>query len=119
MLRRSGRRMAALTNSPPGMAEAQLTNAGVAPFMEAILSVDAVKSLKPAAKVYRYAARQLGVAPAGMRLIAAHAWDVAGAMRAGCAAAFVARSGRVPDPLFPVPDVVAPDLLGVAEQLLG
>lgn len=118
-LRRSGRRLAALTNSPPEIAQAQLTNAGVATFMEAILSVDAVKSLKPAAKVYRYAARQLGVAPAGMRLIAAHAWDVAGAMRAGCAAAFVARPGRVPDPLFAVPDVVAPDLLGVAEQLIG
>ena len=35
-----------------------------------------------------------GVEPSGVRLIAAHAWDVAGALAAGCAAAFVRRPGK-------------------------
>ena len=54
-----------------------------------------------------------------VRLVAAHAWDVAGAQRAGCAAAFVARPGMVLDPLAPVPDVVGPDLLAVADGILA
>jgi len=119
LLKEAGFRLAALTNSPPQVADAQLTNAGLHSFLERIMSVDAVQSLKPAAKVYRYAAEQLGVEPADMRLIAAHSWDVAGAMCAGCAAAFVARPGMVLDPLFPAPDIVATDLLGVAERLIS
>lgn len=51
--------------------------------------------------------------------VAAHSWDVAGAMRAGCAAAFVARPGMVLDPLAETPDVVGADPRGVAEKLLG
>ncbi len=119
MLKEAGFRMAALTNSPPQVAAAQLTNAGLKAFLEKIMSVDAVQSLKPAAKVYQYAAEQLRIAPKDMRLIAAHSWDVAGAMQAGCVAAFVARPGMVLDPLFPTPDIVAPDLLGVAEQIIA
>jgi 2-haloacid dehalogenase len=53
-----------------------------------------------------------------VRLVAAHAWDVAGAMRAGCAAAFVARPGQVLDPLAPTPDVVGRDLRDVAEGIV-
>jgi len=54
-----------------------------------------------------------------VRLVAAHAWDVAGATSAGCAAAFVARPGKVLDPLVePPPDVVGADLAEVAERIL-
>lgn len=118
-LKSAGFRLATLTNSPPVVAEAQLTNAGIAPLLDKMLSVDAVKRLKPAAEVYHYAADALGVAPASMRLVAAHSWDVAGAMRAGCGAAFVARPGMVLDPLFDAPDIVGPDLNAVAEQIIA
>lgn len=64
------------------------------------------------------AAARLGVAISDVRLVAAHAWDVAGALRAGCAAAFVARPGQVLDPLAPRPDVVGADLREVAERIL-
>lgn len=118
-LKAAGFRLATLTNSPATVAEAQLGHAGLKPYLDSILSVDSVQSLKPAAKVYRFAADRLGIAPSGMRLIAAHSWDVAGAMNAGCAAAFVARQGMVLDPLFPVPDIVEPDLLGVADRIIA
>lgn len=118
-LKAAGFRLATLTNSPAAVAEAQLGNAGLTPYLDSILSVDSVQSLKPAGKVYRFAADQLGIAPSGMRLIAAHSWDVAGAMNAGCAAAFVARPGMVLDPLFPTPDIVESDLLGVAERIVA
>ena len=117
-LKGAGFRLAALTNSPPALADAQLTNSGVAPHLDRILSVDAVHRLKPAAEVYRHAADSFGVAPVEMRMVAAHSWDVAGAMRAGCKAAFVARPGMVLDPLFEPPDIVGSDLEAVAERII-
>ncbi len=64
------------------------------------------------------AAESLGVDVNGIRLIAAHAWDVAGALRAGCAAAFVARPGMVFDPLVEPPDVMGADLSEVADGII-
>ena len=117
-LRGAGMRLAALTNSTAAVAEAQLANAGLRDLFEQALSADAVRRLKPAPEAYRMAADLLGVAVGDVRLVAAHSWDVAGALRAGCAAAFVARPGMVLDPLAPVPDVVGADLREVADRLL-
>jgi 2-haloacid dehalogenase len=118
LLRDAGIRLAALTNSTQAVAEVQLKNAGLADRFEQILSADAVKRLKPAPAPYRFAAESLGISTAELRLVAAHSWDVAGAMRAGCAAAFVARPGMVLDPLAEAPDVVGADLREVAEKIL-
>ncbi len=117
-LREAGLRLAALTNSTQQVAEAQIGNSGLGKHFERVLSADAAKRLKPAPEPYRMAAGSLGVGVGEVRLVAAHAWDVAGAMRAGCAAAFVARPGKVLDPLFDRPDVVGADLREVAEGIL-
>src|SRR5918996_6112445 len=100
-LQRDGYRLATLTNSTVSVAEAQLTNAGLAEHFERILSADGARRLKPAAEAYRYAAAELGTDVSRLRLVAAHAWDVAGALRAGYRAAFVRRPGMVLDPLAP------------------
>ena len=117
-LREAGLRLATLTNSTKQVAEAQMENSGIGDYFEQILSADDVKRLKPAPEPYRIAAGSLGVGLEGIRLVAAHAWDVAGAMRAGCAAAFVARPGMVLDPLVERPDVIGVDLREVAESIL-
>lgn len=117
-LRSAGLRLAALTNSPPVVVEAQLTNAGLRDYFAQVLTVDEVRRLKPAPEVYQMAARRLGVPLDQVRLIAAHDWDVTGAMRAGCAAAFIARPGMVLDPLADPPDIVGADLREVAEQII-
>jgi 2-haloacid dehalogenase len=117
-LRDAGLRLATLTNSTQQVAEAQLNNAGLADSFEQSLSADAVRRLKPASEPYRMAADSLEVEVEEVRLIAAHAWDVMGAMRAGCAAAFVARPGMVLDPLAEPPDVVGADLSEVADGII-
>ena len=117
-LRDAGLRLATLTNSTQQVAEAQMNNSGLRDYFEQILSADAVGRLKPAAEPYRMAAQTLEVEVSQVRLVAAHAWDVAGALRAGCAAAFVARPGMVLDPLVERPDVVGADLREVADQIL-
>ena len=116
-LRDAGYRLATLTNSTGEVAEAQMQNSGLADRFEMVLSADTARRLKPAAAPYRMAARTLGVPERGMRLVAAHAWDVAGALRAGCAAAFVARQPF--DPLVERPDVVGKDLVEVAGGIIA
>jgi len=117
-LRDSGLRLAALTNSTAEVANEQLGNAGLSGYFEQILSADEAGRLKPAPEPYRLAAERLGVEVDNVRLVAAHAWDVAGAMRAGCAAAFVSRPGMVLDPLADTPDVVGADLSETADRIL-
>jgi 2-haloacid dehalogenase len=117
-LRDGGIRLAALTNSTQQVADAQIDNSGLRQYFDQVLSADAVKRLKPAPEPYRMAAESLGVEIQQVRLVAAHAWDVAGALQAGCAAAFVARPGMVLNPLFERPDVVGSDLREVAEGIL-
>ncbi len=117
-LRDSGLRLATLTNSTQQVAEAQMENSGLRGYFEQLLSADAVRRLKPAPEPYRMAAEVLGVEVGEIRLVAAHAWDVAGALRAGCAAAFVARPGMVLDPLVQRPDVVGADLREVADRII-
>jgi 2-haloacid dehalogenase len=113
----AGFRLATLTNSTQEVAEAQIENAGLTDRFEQILSADTAKRLKPAPAPYRMAARALEIPERGMRLVAAHAWDVAGALRAGCAAAFVARQPF--DPLVERPDVVGADLAEVADGIIA
>jgi 2-haloacid dehalogenase len=117
-LRDAGIRMAALTNSTQQVADAQIDNSGLREYFDQVLSADSVKRLKPAPEPYRMAAESLGVELGQIRLVAAHAWDVAGALQAGCAAAFVARPGMVLNPLFEHPDVVGSDLREVADGIL-
>jgi 2-haloacid dehalogenase len=53
-----------------------------------------------------------------VRLVAAHAWDVSGALAAGARAAFVARPGMVLSPLGAAPDIVGSDLAEVAQLIV-
>jgi 2-haloacid dehalogenase len=117
-LRDAGIRLAALTNSTQQVADAQIDNSGLRDYFEQVLSADTVQRLKPAPEPYRMAAESLGVEVGQVRLVAAHAWDVVGAMRAGCAAAFVARPGMVLNPLAARPGVVGTDLREVADKIL-
>ena len=118
-LKGAGFRLFTLTNSPPPVVEAQLKNSGISEYFERSLSVDAIKRFKPDAEVYKMTAKELQVPVAQIRLVAAHDWDVAGALIAGCAAAFIARPGKVLNPLMPVPDIIGNDLIKVAEKIIS
>ncbi len=111
--------LATLTNSTPEVAEKQLQNSGLSQYFDKVLSADTVKRLKPAQEAYEMAAQSFGVEIQEIRLIAAHAWDIAGALRAGCKAAFVARPGMVLDPLADSPDVIGSDLKEVVDLIIA
>jgi 2-haloacid dehalogenase len=117
-LKSAGFRMVTLTNSSPSAVRAQLQNAGLTNYFEESISVEIVHRFKPAIEVYRGAAAHLGVRAAELRLIAAHAWDVFGAMNAGWQAAFVARNGISLFPLGPKPDIIGSDMQAVTAAIL-
>jgi 2-haloacid dehalogenase len=114
----AGFRLGTLTNSPLEVAERQLGHAGIAGWFEHRISVEAVNTFKPDPAPYLHTAERFGVQIGEMRMVAAHDWDVTGAIRAGAAGAFVARRGRSLGMLSETPDVIGADLAAIAEQLI-
>ncbi|HEX3783623.1 MAG TPA: haloacid dehalogenase type II [Pseudonocardiaceae bacterium] len=112
-------RVVALTNSPQAVAEAQLTHAGLLSHFDRVMSADAVRSLKPSPAPYLAVADAFDVPPSELRLVAAHSWDVAGALSVGCGAAFVARPGMVLSPIGQQPDIVGADVAAVVDRILA
>ncbi len=108
----------ALTNSTLPVAEAQLSNAGIRQHFDHVFSADAVAHLKPAPQPYHAVARAVEVTPADVRLVAAHSWDVSGALAAGCRAAFVRRPGMVLSPIGPRPDIIGTDIADTVAQII-
>jgi len=117
-LKQNGYTLAAFTNSTAAVAQMQLENAGIVQFFDKVLSADTVKRLKPAKEAYEMAARAFNVETKNTRLIAAHAWDIAGALRAGCSGAFIARPGMVLDPLYQQPEIIGKDLREVVDAII-
>ncbi|WP_255955960.1 haloacid dehalogenase type II [Streptomyces odontomachi] len=111
-------RMVALTNSVQGVAERQLRNAGIRDLFDRVMSADAVRRLKPAPEPYLAVATAFDVDPGDVRLVAAHSWDVTGALHAGCKAAFLQRPGAVLSPLGPRPDIVADNLQELTDLVI-
>jgi 2-haloacid dehalogenase len=114
----AGFRLVTLTNSAPDVVVDQMRNARLDGYFETLISVDAVSLFKPHPATYRYAADQLGIDIGQLRLVAAHDWDVTGAIRAGAKAAFVARHGSVLTASSETPDIVETDLGLVADRII-
>jgi 2-haloacid dehalogenase len=118
-LREAGLTLCSLTNSSLDASTAQLTHAGIADRFDAILSADTVQRLKPAPEPYRHVAETFGAEIGEVTLVACHAWDCAGALAAGCQAAFVRRPGMALSPIGEQPGIVGDDLGEVASLILA
>ncbi len=116
-LKDAGFRMITLTNSPQKGVDAQMENSGLTEFFEQRLSVGEIRTYKPDLRTYRWAAEKTGVAVGDCMMIAAHGWDIAGALRAEMRAGFLARPGKSLYPLAPEPELVAKDLKEAADLL--
>ena len=118
-LRAGGVRILTLTNGSQENTQKLLRQAQLDSFVEQVITIDEVQQWKPLREVYRHAARQVGVEPAQMALVAAHAWDVQGARRAGLVTGWVQRQEKLFHPALEKPDVSGGTLLEVCEQLLA
>ena len=110
-------RVAVVTNSGGDAARTALAAAGLGRHVEAVIGADEVGAYKPDPRVYRHAVERLGVQADEVMLVAAHAWDVLGALRAGWGAAWVAHRERHLLATVPEPTVRAATLERVAQLL--
>lgn len=117
-LKENGYKLVAFTNGSNAALKEQLNNAGLAPYFDAQLSVEDAGKFKPFTEAYNWAAQNMDTTPENCMLIAAHGWDVAGALWAGWRATFVARPGQQEYPLAPKTEIVAADLQKVADILV-
>lgn len=116
-LKSNGFRIVSLTNSSAEGAATQLRNAGLTELFEKRYSVESIKKYKPHPDTYRMVLDDLGVEPAEVLMVAAHAWDLAGAKNVGLQTAFVARPGAGVYKNVATPDYVVSDLEQLVDEL--
>jgi 2-haloacid dehalogenase len=95
-LKTRGLRLAILSNGTPGMLSAAVAAAGLAEYLDAVLSVDTVRRYKPRPEVYALATDALALPRADIGFVSSNRWDVMGAASFGFQAYWVNRAG-VPD----------------------
>jgi 2-haloacid dehalogenase len=118
MLHDAGLRIVTLTNGTAVNTTHLLERNGLTGYVEQVLSVDTVGRWKPAAAPYLHAAESTGTAPERVALVAAHAWDVHGARRAGLRTGWVSRLEGTRAPYFAAADLSAVTLDEWARALL-
>ena len=118
LLRDRGIRVATLGNGGASTVRVLLERAGLAPFAQVVLSVEDVKHWKPHRATYQHVERQLGLRADQLALVAAHAWDIQGAKRAGWRAAWVSRMEKRFHPAMQGPDALGSTVEEAVRALL-
>ena len=116
-LKEAGHAMIVFSNGAPHMLEALMDSAELRPYFQGFVSVDEVKTYKPAPETYRHAARRLGRPIGEVRLVSSNPFDDIGAEAAGMKSVWVDRSGGLFDTLGPSPEIVVGTLTELADAL--
>jgi 2-haloacid dehalogenase len=109
-------RMGVLTNSARAEATEKLAATGIAGFFEFVAGTDEVRAFKPDGRVYALGTQRAGTDASDVCMVAAHAWDLLGARRAGMRTAYLARASDWP-PALEEPDYQSPNLMELAEAM--
>lgn len=118
-LSEAGVTIGCLTVGDPDNTRSFLASAGLEPYVDHVVTSDAVGVWKPAPDVYQYTAKTLGCELDRMALVAVHAWDCHGAKRAGALAGWCSRLEGEPGDVFVPADVQGDDLTEVVDRLLA
>jgi len=105
---------AILTNGTRATVEATVRAAGLQGAIPLVLSVDDVRTYKPAPAVYALATAAFGVAPGDVTFVSGNAWDCAGAGAFGFRVVRIRRTAEVEERVGPPPAAVIDDLRDLA-----
>ena len=115
---KAGLKVAVLTNGSRSIADAVLETADCHHNVT-VFDVSEALAFKPDVNAYKFACNALSLPPAEVMMVAAHAWDVHGALQAGMKAAYVQRDPKEPYPSFlDQPQLIVEDFVQLAEKLL-
>lgn len=113
----AGLTVTVLSNGNPAMLERLAENAGLAGYLDDIISADEVSTFKPSPAVYENAAERLGYDIGACSLVSANAWDAAGAGNAGMGVIRVNRRREPPESIGPTPKIEVESLAGIPSVL--
>lgn len=117
LLSDGGCTLVALSNGSVEATTGLLERAGMRDAFAAVRSCDEIEVSKPAGAAYAMARE--AAAGGELWMVAAHAWDIAGARRAGLRTAWVSYVEGEYLPAYPPPDIEADDLADAARRLLA
>jgi 2-haloacid dehalogenase len=112
-LRKSGVRIALLSNLSEADLRSGLRRDGIENEFEFVLSTDRIQKFKPAPSAYALAIQAFGLRRDQIGFAASAAWDAAGATSFGYSSVWVNRSTAFPEPAFRSPELVADGMDGV------
>jgi 2-haloacid dehalogenase len=92
-LKKSGGRLAILSNGSPRMLAAAVDASGMAGLFDAVLSVDSVRAYKPRPEVYALVTERFDVKPGDVVFVSSNRWDVMGAGSFGFGTVWLNRAG--------------------------
>ena len=108
-LRNAGFRCVAFSNATTGMLSTLLNANGIAPHLDAIISLHDVRRYKPHPDAYHFLAQHCQTRRDNCWLVSRHSWDVLGAIHAGLHGIWVRPDGTPNEPWEFAPDVSLPD----------
>ncbi len=113
-----GHSMVAFSNGVAATARTLLERAGILTHLDNVVSVDDVKTFKPAPEVYQHLAKRLDRPADEVWLVSSNPFDVIGAKAMGLRAAWVKRKPDATfDPWGIEPDITVSDLEQLASEL--
>ncbi|MCK0132397.1 haloacid dehalogenase type II [Flavobacteriaceae bacterium F08102] len=117
-LKKAGYTLVSFTNSSNKGVETQFNNARLTEYFDTRLSVEDIGKFKPHVDTYAWAARKMGVQANECLLVAAHGWDIAGALWGNWRAAFISRPGAQLYPFAPEPEIIGSTLTPITHELI-
>ncbi|MEP4544581.1 MAG: haloacid dehalogenase type II [Saccharospirillum sp.] len=105
------------TNGEAAIASELLENAGLIEDLKGIVSVDLLRTFKPAPRVYQHFLETADSRADNTWLISGNPFDILGARHAGWRTAWVNRADAPFDPWGEAPDVTVPSLTDLAGKL--
>ena len=114
----AGLELIAFSNGKPSVLKEQLKYAEIDHYFDQILSVDSVQKYKPHPATYNFAVEKSSSEKENCMMVAAHGWDITGAMRAGLQTAFIEREGKFTYPLSPKPQISTDNILTLSQMIL-
>lgn len=113
----TGAKVLFLTNGSQANTEQLITQNGLSDWVGAIMSIETISTWKPSKIVYQEAIKKMGGELGSSTMIAAHAWDVQGAMAAGLRAGWIRRQDMICHPAMARPHFQGSDLVDLVRSV--
>lgn len=116
-LRAQGLQTAILSNGDPGMLAAAVDAVGLAPLLDAVLSVESIGVFKPDPRVYALMTHRFNLAPEQIAFVSSNAWDAQAAGAFGCQVFWCNRAAQPDEYGLRGTATVIPDLAALPPRL--